>query len=315
MQKLKTLFFGTPDITLDVLEFLRQSPKISLDGIVTMPDRPAGRGKKLRSPEVAEFAKNNDIECFQTANINKEDELLKELESRQYDIIIVFAFAQFLSDRVLNLSKLGPFNIHTSLLPKYRGAAPIQYALLNGDKTTGVSIQKMVKKMDAGDIAHSKSITIEASDNGESLYKKLKTLSKEALSEFIDIIINGSLTLTSQNEKNVSFAPTIKKSDGFIDFKNNQVESIKNKARAFFPWPGTFCLMDGKRLKIIEIENDSTSLTPGELSTEFGKLVVGCANGSLRLKKIQLEGKKASTDIELLNGYRGDFKLSPMENL
>ncbi|MCE3014018.1 MAG: methionyl-tRNA formyltransferase, partial [Proteobacteria bacterium] len=152
MKKLKTLFFGTPDFSVATLELLQHHPLIELLGVVSMPDRPAGRGQELKSPEVINYAKNIKIPFFQTENINKEEALLETWKNEKVDLIIVLAFAQFLGSKVLQLPLLGCFNIHTSLLPKYRGAAPIQYALWNGDTETGVSIQRMVKKMDAGNI-------------------------------------------------------------------------------------------------------------------------------------------------------------------
>ena len=151
MKKLNVVFFGTPDFSVPTLELLHHHPDINLLAIVTMPDRPAGRGQELKSPPVAEYAKQNKIQLYQVENINKEETILSQLEQKNVDFILVLAFAQFLGSRVLKMPKLGCFNIHTSILPKYRGAAPIQYALLNGDTSTGVSIQKMVKEMDAGD--------------------------------------------------------------------------------------------------------------------------------------------------------------------
>ena len=153
MKKQRVVFCGTPDFSVPTLELLHNHPLIEVAYVVTMPDRPKGRGQQLHSPPVAEFAKQNKIPLFQTANINKENDFLNQLKREKIDFLMVLAFAQFLSDRVLNIPKLGCFNIHTSLLPKYRGAAPIQYALLNGDCVTGVSIQKITSKLDAGDVA------------------------------------------------------------------------------------------------------------------------------------------------------------------
>ena len=173
-KKFNVVFFGTPDFSLPTLEILASHPSISLVAVVTMPDRPAGRGQELKSPPVAEFAKQHDLRLFQVDNINKSEDVLLALESMNIDFFLVLAFAQFLGSRVLSIPKLGCFNIHTSILPKYRGAAPIQYALLNGDSSTGVSIQKMVKEMDAGDLVHFDEVSIDPIDNGETLFNKLK---------------------------------------------------------------------------------------------------------------------------------------------
>ena len=237
---MKVAFFGTPEICLPSLQFLLDSPGIELHTIISMPDRPAGRGKKLTSPAVIEFAKSNNLNYFQTSNINKESEFIQQLQNEHFDVFIVFAFAQFLGSKVLSIPKIGPFNIHTSLLPKYRGAAPIQYALINGDKETGVSIQKMVKKMDAGDIAVSHPIQITDSDNQTSLAKKLSIASPTALEKLFSDIKNDSLNFIAQDESRVTFAPSLNKTDGLLDFKNKSANEIVNQVRGLVPWPGCF---------------------------------------------------------------------------
>ncbi len=158
---LKVVFCGTPDISTNCLQKLHDNKEVEILYVVSQPDRPSGRGKKLKSPEVVELANKLGLNVFQTPNLNKETDFLTKLKHLDPDCFVVFAFAQFLSSKVLELPKLGCFNIHTSLLPKYRGAAPIHYAILNGDTATGVSIQKMVKKMDAGDIGYSASIKLQ----------------------------------------------------------------------------------------------------------------------------------------------------------
>lgn len=313
-KKLNVVFCGTPDISVPTLNELFINSQINLVGVITMPDRPAGRGQELKSPPVAEFAKENNIKLFQVENINKEPEILNELESMDIDFILVFAFAQFLGSRVLNLPKLGCFNIHTSILPKYRGAAPIQYALLNGDKTTGVSIQKMVKKMDAGDIVHFDNVVIVDDENGDTLYNKLKEIAPLSTRELINKITNNTLTFTPQDEAHVSFAPVIKKEDGFLNFKESSVEKITNQIKAFDPWPGTYCFLNTLRLKVFEIEKSNYRLKAGETSIHHAELIVGTPEGSIRLKRVQLEGKKVCSDTELLNGLKnkgGEIIINP----
>lgn len=303
-QKLNVVFCGTPDISVPTLNELFENSHVNLCGIVTMPDRPAGRGQELKSPPVAEFAKTHNIKLFQVENINKEPEVLAELEAMNLDFILVFAFAQFLGSRVLTMPKLGCFNIHTSILPKYRGAAPIQYALLNGDKTTGVSIQKMVKQMDAGDIVHFDETDILASDSGESLYNKLKEKAVFSTHAMIDKIIAGTLTYTPQDPNGVSFAPVIKKEDGLLNFKESTIEKINNQIRAFDPWPGTYCFLNQLRLKVFAIEKRTTKLNAGQTTVINDELLVGTLDGTIRLSKVQLEGKKVCTDLELINGLK-----------
>ncbi|MBT5093526.1 MAG: methionyl-tRNA formyltransferase, partial [Halobacteriovoraceae bacterium] len=254
MSRLKTIFCGTPEFSVPVLETLKNNSDIELYAVVSMPDRPAGRGKKLTTPEVAQYAKDHNLKLIQTENINREEAFLKEAGDQGVDLIIVLAFAQFLGSKMLELPKHGCFNIHTSLLPKYRGAAPIQYALLNGDKQTGVSIQKMVKKMDAGDLVHSSQVKIGEDTTGGELYDLLKKEAAISIEPFIKSLIEGTITYTKQDETQVSLAPTLKKNDGFIDFKNQKVDVIFNQVRALKPWPGTFCFLNNKRLKVINIK-------------------------------------------------------------
>lgn len=306
MKKLKAVYFGTPDFSVPALDVLHNHPYIDLEYVVSMPDRKAGRGYQVKSPEVIEYAKANKINFFQTENINKEDDFLAKLESSQVDVFIVLAFAQFLNDRVLNIPKLGCFNIHTSLLPKYRGAAPIQYAILNGDTSTGVSIQKMVKKMDAGDLVWSHDVAIDPEETGGQLYTKLKFQAALSLNDFLINLKDEKIIFTPQDESMVSFAPTLKREDGLLDFKNKSYQEVKNQIRALYPWPGTYTQLDGKRLKVFSISESSLRLNPGESRVEKNQLHIGCLDKSLRVTELQLEGKKRCSDIDLFNGYKGE---------
>ncbi len=309
MKTLKVAFCGTPDFSVPVLELLHNHPNIDLVRVITMPDRPAGRGQQLKSPPVAEYAKLNRIPLVQTENINREPEILNEIESLELDMIIVLAFAQFLGKRVLTLPKIACFNIHTSILPKYRGAAPIQYALLNGDKSTGVSIQRMVKKMDAGDLVHFDELQIGSNETGGQLYTRLKFQAALSINELVEKILNNEVEYTPQNEDEVSFAPTLSKEDGHLIFKESSFTELFNRVRALKPWPGTFCFLNNKRLKVIEIEKDQKALNPGEVYTDMGTIVVGTKDYSARLSVVQLEGKKQCTDVELLNGLKNKSNL------
>ncbi len=310
MRKFRVAFCGTPDFSVPTLDLLAHHPHIDLVKVISMPDRPAGRGMELKSPEVIEFAKNNKIPFFQTENINKEPEFLKELKELELDFIVVLAFAQFLGAEMLNMGKLGCFNIHTSVLPKYRGAAPIQYALWNGDTETGVSIQKMVKKMDAGDLVHFHTVKIAPTETGGQLYTRLKFQSALAMNDLITKLLNNEVIYTAQDEGQVSFAPTLKKEDGLINFKEKTTAQVLNLIRALDPWPGTYCFLNGKRLKVLSAEKYHTKLTAGKAQNDMGSLVVGCLDGTLRLTQVQLEGKKPCSDRELLNGIKTEIILS-----
>jgi methionyl-tRNA formyltransferase len=311
MNKLKTVFFGTPDFSVPSLEVLYNHPQIELSYVISMPDRPAGRGHQMKSPEVIEFAKKNKIPFFQTDNINKEEEFLTKLESENCDMFVVLAFAQFLTDKLLKMPNKGCFNIHTSLLPKYRGAAPIQYAILNGDSSTGVSIQKMVKKMDAGDIGWNQPVAISDNETGGLLYTRLKFQAALSLNEFIDNLLLDKISFSKQNEANVSFAPTLKREDGFLNFEETTYEEIKNRVRALYPWPGTYCQMGKKRLKVFSIEKSEYKVDPGKTLVKHKELFIGCKDSSIRLCEVQLEGKKRCTDTILLNGLKEEPIINP----
>lgn len=310
MRKLRIGFCGTPEFAVPTLDMLSTHPHVEVVTVISMPDRPAGRGMELKSPEVIEFAREKKLPYFQTENLNKEPELLNKLKAANLDFIVVLAFAQFLGEEVLKLPRLGCFNIHTSILPKYRGAAPIQYALLNGDESTGVSIQKMVKKMDAGDLVHFHEVAIAPTETGGQLYTRLKFQAALAMNDLILKVLENKLTYTAQDESQVSFAPTLKKEDGLLDFAHKTTEQILNQIRALTPWPGTYCFLNGKRLKVIEAEIYHGRFAPGKSANDMGSLVVGCLNGTLRLSQVQLEGKKQCSDGELLNGIKSDIQIT-----
>jgi len=318
LEKLKTIFLGTPDFALPSLEMLFNHPLIDLKYVITMPDRKSGRGQQLHSPPVALYAKENKISLIQTDCINQEKEILQKFLEEKIDLAIVLAFSQFLSEEFLNIPKLGCFNIHTSLLPKYRGAAPIQYALLNGDHMTGVSIFKIVKKMDAGEVALLQSVSIAENETFADLYSKLKFQSALSLNTFIRQIHDGNLKLRPQDETSVSFAPTLKKEDGFIDFKNHSQTKIINKVRALIPWPGCYFFINEHRYKLLEIEPHNKNLDPGNIYTDMGELLIGCAdNKSLRLKSLQREGKNITSDLLLINAFKSrneSLKINPERN-
>jgi len=310
-KKLKVVFFGTPDFAVPALELLSTHPNIELLSVVSMPDRPSGRGQNVKSPEVIQFSKDKKINYFQSDNINKDKDFLSSLKKESVDIFVVLAFAQFLGDNLLSIPKIGCFNIHTSLLPKYRGAAPIQYALLNGDKSTGVSIQKMVKKMDAGDLVISAPTSISPNENGGQLYTRLKFQAALTLNDFINLTVTDQLNFTPQDESTVSFAPTLKKNDGLIDFKNETYEEINNKMRAFDPWPGTFCFLGKKRVKVFEIEKSIEKLPPGELKVTSSSLLIGCKDSTLSILSLQIEGKNKTKVITIVNGLDKDLRVNP----
>jgi len=307
MKKIRTIFMGTPDFSVPTLKTLFEHDNIDLIATISNPDKKQNRGQKIQSPPVVNFSKENNVKYFQTSKINKDLQILEFLKTSDIDLIIVLAFSQFISQEVLDLPKLGCFNIHTSILPKYRGAAPVQYALLNGDSSTGVSIQKMVKKMDAGDICFFKEIEIEVIDNAKTLFEKLRLEASKCITPFINILLTNKLNPTVQNPEHVTFAPLIKKDDAKIKLQTSDFETIQNMIRGYFVWPKAFLYLNDKILKIIEIERSQFKLAPGEYKVHMGQILVGAKDGAIRLKNIQLEGKRAMTDIDFLNGFNKEI--------
>jgi len=304
--KINCVFLGTPGIASDTLEALASDDRINLSLVISMPDRPAGRGKKLKSPDIILKAKELGLPTLQTENINKSEEFFEFAKDNEIDLMVVFAFAQFLNEKILSLPRLGCFNIHTSLLPKYRGAAPMQHALFNGDKETGLCIQKMVKKMDAGNIVKEEKIIIQDEDDLGSLHDKLKLLAPSVTRSFIDDISKDNISERVQDESKVSFAPSISKEETLIDFEKQTNIEIQNKIRGLSPIPGAYCYLNNKRLKVFESELSNEDLKPSEVSLKFNTLVVGTKSGSLRFKLVQQEGKPKRTDYELINGFKSN---------
>lgn len=286
--KYNIIFFGTPEFSIPTLKTIHENPAINLCLVVSMPDRPAGRGQQLKSPPVIEYAKSHNISFLQTENINKDEALLEFLAKTKIDIFIVLAFAQFFGEKLLSVPAIGCFNIHTSLLPKYRGAAPIHYAILNNDKTTGASIQKMVKKMDAGDIAHDNEIEILPNETTVTLSEKLSTLAATTLNEFLDKLIHEKIVYKIQNEINVSFAPSIPKEDGRIIFSNYNAFELGCRIRAFESHPGCFCFLNGLRLKIYKLQISEFRHSPGELKIIYGQIYVGTKDFAVHLTEVQI---------------------------
>ena len=316
MKPLKVIFCGTPDFSVSSLRIIHQSPSIDLKLVVTMPDRPAGRGRKMTSSAVAKYARQHNLALLQTSNINSPEEGLLKFQESPPDLIILVSFAQFLRKKILQLPRLGCFNIHTSLLPRYRGAAPIQHAILNGDDTTGVSIQKIVQKMDAGDLCLQKEVAIPPTMTGGELFDLLKKQAAQCLEQFIDQALNDRLSFTPQDESSVSLAPALKKEDGLLRLGEKTSDEIYNQIRALDPWPGTYCFLNGQRLKVLKAKKVPTSLLPGKISLYQGTLLAGCKKGTLRLCQIQWEGKKAISDTDFINGLQNKskkFKLSQVK--
>jgi methionyl-tRNA formyltransferase len=299
----KTLFFGTPDFAVPVLEELAAMPDIELSGVFTQPDKPVGRKQTLTPPPVKVCAEKNHLPVFQPDKV-KTKEFEEQLQKLSPDVCIVVAYGKIIAKNVLPIPTHGWLNVHGSLLPKYRGASPIQAAILNGETKTGVTLMQIDAGLDTGPILATKKITIEPTDTFQTLHDKLSQLGAEIVKESLPTYLAGTIKPQAQNNNQASETKIISKEDGKIDWNRSATE-IERQIRAYTPWPGAFCFWNGKRLKIISatLANGPSELQPGQTKITGSTLIVGCTNGNLALQTIQLEGKKPQSSGEFLKGY------------
>ena len=304
---MKILFMGTPDIAASVMKALLEAGhEIVL--AVTQPDREKGRGKGLAQSPVKELAEAEGIPVFQPERIRRPEaqaELRALLAETSPEVGVVVAFGQILPQEVLDLPKHGCINVHASLLPKYRGAAPIQWAVLDGCEKSGVTTMQMDAGLDTGDILLQREIVLDARETGGSLFDKMTVLGGELICETLELLEQGSLTRTPQ-EGESNYASMLKKEMGEIDW-SWPAEKLDRWVRGLFPWPGSFTFRKGKLLKLLEAEavypEIPANACPGSvLSWDKTSFTVACGEGTLRILKVQPEGKKAMTAGEYLRG-------------
>ena len=296
------LFMGTSLFACPSLEKLLGKGEVV--GVFTQPDKPQGRGLKVRVSPVKALALKNDLPIYQPENINQEEyfELIKKIAP---DIIVVVAFGQILSPRILDLPKWGCINLHASLLPKYRGAAPINWAIIRGERVTGVTTMLMDQGLDTGDILMQQKLDILPEENAGDLHDRLAQLGAETLIETIEKWKKGEIVPQKQEESEATYAPPLKKEDGLIDW-GKPAEMIYNQIRGMNPWPGAYTLLAGKRLKVFQTKliKKVSRKKPGTVLdiTDEG-IVVGTGEGRLLLTEIQLESRKRISADKFLRGY------------
>ena len=301
---MKIVFMGTPDFAVPTLEALYQS-RHEVAAVVTQPDKPKGRGKAMAMPPVKEKALEYGIPVYQPVRVRKDEAFFEELTKIQPDVIVVIAFGQILPERILNLPKYGCINIHASLLPKYRGAAPIQWAVINGDEITGVTIMRMDVGLDTGDIIAKKQVRIAEDETGGSLFDKLAAVGAELCVETMQMLENKTATFTPQDNEASTHTKMISKELGDIDWKKPAVE-IERLIRGLNPWPSAYTHLDNKAFKIWKarvVETDG-AYAPGCIC-KVGKntMVVQTGEGGLELLEVQLAGKKRMDAGSFLRGY------------
>lgn len=297
------IFMGTPDIAAVVLDKLIHSEHIIL-AVVTQPDRPKGRGKLVQYTPVKELALEHNIAVYQPNKV-KEEGFLNILEDLNPDVIVVAAFGQIIPKAILELPQYGCINVHASLLPKYRGAAPIQWSIIDGEDKTGITIMHMDVGIDTGDMIMSIEVPIEPKETGGSLYDKLALCGGDLLLKALEAIENGTATGEKQKDEDFTYAKRLDKSMGIIDFNQSAIK-IERLIRGLNPWPSAYTLLDGKTLKIwsADVIADKSKGKPGEIiSVTKDYIIVKTGDGNLAIEELQLEGKKRMTVNAFLMGY------------
>tara|TARA_Y100000588_G_scaffold385784_1_gene479841 strand:- start:369 stop:1313 length:945 start_codon:yes stop_codon:yes gene_type:complete len=302
MSTLKIAFAGTPVFGLPCLKALYNSHH-HLVAVYTQPDRPAGRGRQITASPVKSWAIKQNIPVYQPSSF-KQDDAIHILESLDLDLMVVIAYGLILPERVLQIPKYGCINGHASILPRWRGASPIQRAIQYGDKTTGITVMQMDKGMDTGDMLSIASLPIEENDTGGSLHDKLAELAVKPMLDTIERIGTHAITPTAQNDKDATYAPKILKQDAHIKW-HDKAPNIRAMIRAFNPWPVAYTIIDDKPIKIFETKLSSrpSTSTPGTI-TEFSRdgFFISTGDTDLQICTLQLPGKKPVKAIDLLNG-------------
>jgi len=301
--KLRIIYMGSPGFAIEPLKGLFERHDII--AVVTQPDKPKGRGLKLQACPVKQWALEHDLPVFTPLKV-KDPEFLKKLRELSPDLIVVCAYGKILPKEVLEIPKHGCWNIHASLLPKYRGAAPINWAIIRGEKETGITIMLMDEGMDTGPILLQKAIPIEEEDTSITLAEKLSKLGKDAILEAIELFFKGEISPTPQSEEGVCYAPLLKKEDGFFTFDSPAIE-IERKVRGLLPWPVAHTSYKNKLLKIFDakVKESSSKDVPGKvLDVNEEGILVQCNPGSILLKELQLAGKKRLKALEFARGQR-----------
>jgi len=300
---LDLVFCGTPRFAVPALEKLAAAGhRIHL--VVTQPDRPKGRGLELVASPVKQSAEKLNLPIIQPERIKANDELRAQFTVIKPAAIIVVGYGRIIPQWMLDLPRLGNINLHASLLPKYRGAAPIQWAIANGETVTGNTTMRIDAGLDTGDILLQRELLIKPDDTAETLAPPLAAMGAGLLIETLEGLEAGTIHPRKQDDSQATLAPILKKEEGLVDF-SRPAQQILNRLRGFQPWPGAYTKFRGKNLQILKARAATELLSPSELKALGDRLIAGCAqNTSLELLELQLEGKKRTTAKDFLHGYR-----------
>ena len=298
---MRIVYLGTPDFSVEPLKRIVENTTHQVIAVVCNKDKPVGRKKILTAPPVKVYATENNIPVYQYDKIRLEG--VEDLKNLAPDLMITCAFGQILSQEIIDIPKLGVINIHASLLPKYRGASPIHYAILNGEKQTGITIMKTDKGIDTGDVLFSEKIDIGERETCGQLFDRLSILGADCIEKALDLIESGNALFTPQDNQNATYSKIIKKEDALIDFSKS-AKQVFNQVRAFNPAPVAFTYFNGEPFKIYECEVVSFSGTPGQVLDNDKKLVVACGDGAISLLKVQKSGGKPVVIKDFLLGNK-----------
>lgn len=303
---MRVVFLGTPDFAVPSLEALLEN-EYDVIGVFTQPDRPAKRGHKLMAPPVKECAIKHGLDVYQFEKI-KSEEGIKALKELKPDVMITVAFGQILSKEILDIPPKGCINVHGSLLPKYRGAAPIQWAIIKGETVTGVTTMYTDIGLDTGDIILKEEMTIGKEETAGELFDRMAPLGAKTLVKTLGEIKSGSIKRIPQNESEASHFPTLKKEMGHIDFSKS-AEEIHNLVRGVSPWPGAYFLLEDKKIKVVKVlplSSFTHNNKPGEVLKASAKegLVIACKDGAVQIEELKAPSGKQMNAKSYLNGKK-----------
>jgi methionyl-tRNA formyltransferase len=311
MSRMRVVFMGTPEFSVPTLQLLIRETEVV--AVYTQPDRPVGRGLKLQPSPVKALAQSHGIPVFTPERVSVPEEI-DRIRSLAPDFSVVVAYGQILKPEVIGVPKYGTINIHSSLLPRWRGAAPIQWAILSGDRETGVSTMLIVPKLDAGDILLQEATPIRADDTAETIHDRLSAMGARLILPTLEGMRNGTITPRAQDESQVTYAKKLVKEMEQLDWGVG-VGQVDLQVRGLYPWPGTRIeTLEGLRIKIKKGRPAETPATgnAGTLQECFGRLVLKCGDGAYEILELQEEGKKTVSAGEYLNGMRGRGLSLPM---
>jgi methionyl-tRNA formyltransferase len=298
---MRIAFLGTPAFAVPPLDALERAGHAVL-AVVAQPDRPAGRGQEIREPATKAWAHARGVPVLQPEKV-RDGRLAADLARLAPDLLVVVAYGRILGPDLLRLAPHGAVNVHASLLPRHRGAAPIQWSIAAGDRETGVTIMQMDEGLDTGDVLLQRAIPILPAEDGEALARRLSALGGEALVEALALLEAGRIVPVPQDGARATLAPVLEKAHGQLDFALPAAR-LADRVRAFRPWPGAFTLLGGRALKVHRAEaRDAAGLAPGEARPDEEGLLVGCGEGALRLLEVQLEGKRRMRALDFLKGH------------